>query len=545
MVHYIDGDDDDVTCSCSFIDCLNSLSSSSPIIMIVAPNRVDGKHVERSASSFDGDDNIIVRAIQPSNRCSKEMYGYVVVLLGVTVLTLDTLLIRLASRKGASIWLVASCRYGFFFCSTFAVAIVRQRGLLTALRQLQSIGKLGFGAACMFSVNSMCFTLSVYFTSAANTLVIVAASPMLSAAISKFYFKKQIPWWTLVAMVICFGSVVVVFSSSIVSEEDDLESSHAMLGVFLALICSVMLACYFNALHHSSEVYPGRNPSMILVPTVSAFMTTAVASIVMFASGQSATSVDASEMGWLILQGAFVLPVSFIALTIGPRYISATETNLFMLLETVMGPLWVALAGFEKPPKLTIFACALLVTALLFNSSMTLKKRRTSIRRARAKDAEAIFTVVNEAYAVEKGDSGIAFKDADRYPSIEGVQRDIRTKAGFFVYELGGRVVGCIVSTINDDGCCFFGPFAVDANFQNRGIASKLLKHMYQWCRQQGVMTVRIEVVNHRTDLFLPPENGFYGKRGYSYVATEPCDAERMKCTRESSFLILEKNIDL
>jgi drug/metabolite transporter (DMT)-like permease len=58
------------------------------------------------------------------------------------------------------------------------------------------------------------------------------------------------------------------------------------------------------------------------------------------------TTRKAAPLGWLVLQGLVLLPISFICLTIGPQYISATETNLMLLLETVLGPVWVYAAGY-------------------------------------------------------------------------------------------------------------------------------------------------------------------------------------------------------
>jgi hypothetical protein len=58
------------------------------------------------------------------------------------------------------------------------------------------------------------------------------------------------------------------------------------------------------------------------------------------ASGAQPNSVAAllGDMKWLALQGCCVVPLSFIALTVGPKYISTAKVSLFVLLETVLKP---------------------------------------------------------------------------------------------------------------------------------------------------------------------------------------------------------------
>jgi drug/metabolite transporter (DMT)-like permease len=65
--------------------------------------------------------------------------------------------------------------------------------------------------------------------------------------------------------------------------------------------------------------------------------------------------------------GVFTISVSFGMLTYGPAYVTGPEVALCMLLETVLGPVWVFLEGFEKPPALTVVGGVILVSALAVN----------------------------------------------------------------------------------------------------------------------------------------------------------------------------------
>ena len=65
-----------------------------------------------------------------------------------------------------------------------------------------------------------------------------------------------------------------------------------------------------------------------------------------------------------MINGMLVLPIAFTLLTLGPSLISAPEVSLYTLIETVLGPIWVWLGGYEAPPVSAIFGGTLLIIAL-------------------------------------------------------------------------------------------------------------------------------------------------------------------------------------
>ncbi|MDX1425147.1 MAG: EamA/RhaT family transporter, partial [Kiloniellales bacterium] len=59
-----------------------------------------------------------------------------------------------------------------------------------------------------------------------------------------------------------------------------------------------------------------------------------------------------------------VMPAATILIATGPRYLPAPEVSLILLLETVLGPLWVWLALGEVPSQRTFLGGAIVVAAL-------------------------------------------------------------------------------------------------------------------------------------------------------------------------------------
>ena len=74
-----------------------------------------------------------------------------------------------------------------------------------------------------------------------------------------------------------------------------------------------------------------------------------------------------------------VVPISFNLITLGPRYLPAAEVGLLMLLETVLGPLWVWLVIDEYPGDLAMAGGALVVATLAGHAIASGRRRRVAV----------------------------------------------------------------------------------------------------------------------------------------------------------------------
>ena len=66
--------------------------------------------------------------------------------------------------------------------------------------------------------------------------------------------------------------------------------------------------------------------------------------------------------------------IPFVLVTIAPRFITAAEVNLFFLLETILGPIWVWLIIKEQPSIETIHGGIIIIFTILIHSFLKLKK---------------------------------------------------------------------------------------------------------------------------------------------------------------------------
>ena len=65
--------------------------------------------------------------------------------------------------------------------------------------------------------------------------------------------------------------------------------------------------------------------------------------------------------------------IPFVLVTIAPRFIPAAEVNLFFLLETIIGPIWVWLIIKEQPSIETLLGGVVIIITIAFHSFLKLR----------------------------------------------------------------------------------------------------------------------------------------------------------------------------
>ena len=84
----------------------------------------------------------------------------------------------------------------------------------------------------------------------------------------------------------------------------------------------------------------------------------------------------------LIENDIFIVPlmcilcvaIPFVLVTIAPRFIPAAEVNLFFLLETIIGPIWVWYIIKEQPSIETLQGGFVIIATIAIHSFLKLKK---------------------------------------------------------------------------------------------------------------------------------------------------------------------------
>ena len=293
-------------------------------------------------------------------------------------------------------------RFGTTTSSAGAASTTCVARVGTALRAIRDGSRTRWALiqAGLFCVTNFCFLFSLERTAAATTLVFIGASPLWSAVLSRVFLKEPIHASTAAALV--FGSIGVgiVFYGSFVDDGDGLTEEaegavgppQTVGGALLGLAAGVSLAFYLVSCRYAADSVPSHSEVAALIVAGPLGM---LASLALGARPWVANTTGAA-MGagnddwlWMVLRGAGVAPISFAGMAVGPRYILAAEVSLIQLLESIVGPLWVWVAGYEAPPLFTLIGGAELLTTLFAYFWWTLRVEREEAAEAAADREEA------------------------------------------------------------------------------------------------------------------------------------------------------------
>ena len=277
--------------------------------------------------------------------------GVLLAFAGIMFITPDSLLIRLADINS---WNLIFYRGFIPFLTILTGLIFIYRSSL--FKKILDNSWHGLAFVVSFAITSIVFVVSIENTNVANTLVMVALAPMLSAIISLIFLKENPDQKTWVAIGITTLAVVYIFYDAI--------DAGDFLGNFLGLICATGLAVNAVIIRSAKK--------MSLVPSAMAGKLM-VALFALFFADQ--IKLENNDLIIVPLMCIVCIAIPFVCVTLAPRYITAAEVNLFFLLETIFGPLWVWLVIKEQPSMETIIGGSIIIITIAIHSTLVLKNK--------------------------------------------------------------------------------------------------------------------------------------------------------------------------
>ena len=284
-------------------------------------------------------------------KISDQKKGTLFAFTAIMFITPDSLLIRLSNVHS---WNLIFYR-GFipFFVVFVSLIIIQKSKLFSSLKEN---GWHGLGYICTFIVTNILFVYSIENTNVANTLVMVSLAPMLSALIS-FIFLKELPdKKTWIAIIITTIAVIYIFIDSF--EKGDVK------GNIYGFICALGLAAgavIIRAGKKSANLIPSAMIAKLIIALIALFFIDDL-------------TIKGNDLLIIPAMCVFCVAIPFVLITLAPRYITASEVNLFFLLETVLGPFWVWLVIKEQPSIETITGGIIIILTIAIHSFLALKK---------------------------------------------------------------------------------------------------------------------------------------------------------------------------
>lgn len=271
--------------------------------------------------------------------------GLAITVAGVAILSPDALLVRLIDAGPATI---------LFWRGTLAAVVL---ALLTGLvhgrgtaRAWRRIGRPGLGVALAFGAGTGCFTLAVLTTLVANVLIIIATSPLFAALISRFWLGEPVAGRTWAAIGACLVGIAVTVSGHAGPAP---AFGRLQLGDGIALVAALLIGTHLSILRRRRD--RDMTPAVALGAGLLALASLPAA---------SPLAVPPGDIVYLALLGGVVIPGAFALIAIGPRFLPSPEVSMVLLLETVLGTLWVWLILGETPGLAAVAGGAIVLTTL-------------------------------------------------------------------------------------------------------------------------------------------------------------------------------------
>jgi drug/metabolite transporter (DMT)-like permease len=281
---------------------------------------------------------------------SNQKKGSLLAFIAVMLITPDSIFIRLSNIE----------TWGMLFYRGAIPFVVVLIGLIffyknNLLKALIGIGYPGIFYVISFSICNITFIISIQNTNVANTLVMIAMAPMLSAILGSIFLKEVPDSKTWIAIIITLIAVSYIF-------HDSIEMGN-FYGDLFGLITAFGLAgnAVIARFAKNRDLVPSAVIGKLCVAIFAFFFV-------------DTFSLVGTDLIFVPLMCVMCVAIPFVLVTIAPRFIPAEEVNLFFLLETIIGPFWVWLIINEQPSIETIQGGSVILLTIAIHSFLKLKQ---------------------------------------------------------------------------------------------------------------------------------------------------------------------------
>ncbi len=291
------------------------------------------------------------------SRIQGETKGRLFTLMGVMILSFDSLLVRLIdSDEWTLIFWRGLLPATMFFLAQWKIdpQIIKEHFFHPKTSTLLT--------AALLSASTICFVFSLDHTEVTSTLVIANTAPLITAVMGFFFLGEKLNRSTVIAIIISVGGIWLVFGYQPKLEERE--------GDLLALVTAISMSVYLIMLRKTQARYA----TAFLI--YSGIFTAIIALI----AGAKPFSLPLIKDLYIVLLCGVVLPCSFLLINVGPRYLPAAEASLILLLEVLFGPLLVWLILGEMPTPAVALGAGIIVVTLAGHTIWSQRKQTSPVQ---------------------------------------------------------------------------------------------------------------------------------------------------------------------
>jgi len=278
--------------------------------------------------------------------------GLLITLIGVVFVIPDSIMVRLISSDPMVTAFWRSLTAGIFV-AIFVLLTMRDKVMNT----ITQMGRAGWMYCVLIGTTSPAFVLAVLNTSVANVVLIFASMPIFSALLSFLILSERPSRQLLLTSSFVFVGLAIIGLGS--SGGADANWIGDLWAVYIVIAFSLALTLLRRQKHIS------------MLPAIPIGYIGAAFAMFWFIDPLETIATD----GALYVMHGVLIAASTCGLTLGPRYISATEVSLLILLESVFAPVLAWLVLSEIPAHSTILGGVLILSALVVHNIILFRQR--------------------------------------------------------------------------------------------------------------------------------------------------------------------------
>ncbi len=285
---------------------------------------------------------------------SRRAYGVVCVIGASLFTSLAGILVRLVEEADG--WTLQFWRQAFFL--VFILGFLTWRHGRQLPQAVRAIGRPGLIAGVALSAAFVAYIFALMNTTVAKVVFIGSTSPIFAAALAWLLLRERLPLATWIAMAAAVLGIGVMVGDAVRVGDPT--------GALLALIpvagYAVTLVCFRAQ----------RNLDML--PAVAL---AGVLALIVSGLAAETLAISAHDLAVAAVLGVVQLGLQYVLTTLGARHVPAGEVALLGRLQIVLAPLWVWIGMAEVPSRATFLGGAVVLSAVLGNALLSLRRARS------------------------------------------------------------------------------------------------------------------------------------------------------------------------
>ncbi|MGI9351340.1 MAG: DMT family transporter [Rhizobiaceae bacterium] len=269
--------------------------------------------------------------------------GITLALLGGLLISIDIPVIRLAEGNP---WVVMFMR-GVGLSSVLGIVLVFGKNWTDTPANPFS-DRYWVEVGILYGISSILFTLSVFNTSTANLVFILAFNPMIAALLAWWLIGEKPNVITWIAIILTFVGVSIIVGDGL--------KGGTVFGDMTSLAAAFVLALSLTRARQSGK-------DLSLSGCLGGMITALFALPIMMKHFEFPNAP-----WWLVFNVFILVPAAGYALSLAPRFIPAPQVAIFFVLETVLAPIWIWLIFAEIPTNNTLIGGAIVLSAIAGHS---------------------------------------------------------------------------------------------------------------------------------------------------------------------------------